>query len=777
MLLLLSGFWGSHVAAMPISLESVLVDEAGQRVEGATIRAYYPDAATVTLGQATSNSLGYFVIDGLARENALLEITASGYRMLTVPVHLVRPSADEYATLEPIVLDPENPAEVRFVFAGDTSYGRRFFDPGLDSRVKLTSIPAPVADAYIDTSNPLPGTIALHQFVKHMMAPADFTALNFESPVTADPSTPHPDKTFAFFSLPGSLPALTDLGVDYVSLGNNHVYDYLEAGLADTFTAFDALPLGHSGAGANEADAFASFQTTIAGTDYQLFSMSSVSGSQFAPGLTYFADDSNNKGGSADLRDDASVTAAIGGAAVSGDVVIASLHTGREYLFSPSDFARERMNLAVAAGADLVIGHHPHTVQGFSFQSGALVVESLGNFLFDQSRLETLLGLVAQIDLQGATASRVRALPIYLEDFRPRRLIGAQGDRLLRRIAEESPNAVVVPFQHQAWVQQDTTALSRQTQAVTIDVTLDGAGNGVLDLRELMADDGSPIATASALATLQSSTALNARLGRDLMDGHGDFEDWDVDDDRGDLDSYAPRWSIPSSSGVCGDDPNRGAFALCSMRSSSNISDSTPSFRNRTRIRGANEFGQANKDLTLLGYVRADNAGAVVINSRYFASSSRDDGSVAEFGEETAFSSVGGTFDWQLFHADLNLPPDPTDPVIDEDNFTTEAPRSMRLFIRHSPPNNGDGVVAFDDVVIINWESARALAADVPQQYIDPLQPRLHPLEFLKLTDGPANQSVTMTMTFDRLVPTAVVGINVAGSRPLLFSDGFEQPL
>lgn len=85
-------------------------------------------------------------------------------------------------------------------------------------------------------------------FVQPLLGTADYRALNLETPVTARPRTPHPTKDFVFFSLPESLGALTEAGIDYVGLGNNHVYDYLDDGLADTLRHVEAARLGRSGA-------------------------------------------------------------------------------------------------------------------------------------------------------------------------------------------------------------------------------------------------------------------------------------------------------------------------------------------------------------------------------------------------------------------------------------------------------------------------------------------------------------------------------------------------
>jgi hypothetical protein len=96
-------------------------------------------------------------------------------------------------------LTPEDPATVRFLFGGDVSFGRRFIDPG--ETAGRDQVPADDPDALILVSDPLPGSKACVDWVRPYFQAVDFGVVNFESPVTDDPSTPHPDKDFVFFTL------------------------------------------------------------------------------------------------------------------------------------------------------------------------------------------------------------------------------------------------------------------------------------------------------------------------------------------------------------------------------------------------------------------------------------------------------------------------------------------------------------------------------------------------------------------------------------------------
>src|SRR6185503_4850580 len=96
---------------------------------------------------------------------------------------------------------------------------------------------------------------ALLEFMRDVLSSTDYAQVNLESPVTANPATPHPYKSFVFFSYPETIGALTYAGIDAVSLGNNHMYDYLDSGVADTIAAVPASGLDWFGAGMNESAA------------------------------------------------------------------------------------------------------------------------------------------------------------------------------------------------------------------------------------------------------------------------------------------------------------------------------------------------------------------------------------------------------------------------------------------------------------------------------------------------------------------------------------------
>ncbi|MFL5320311.1 MAG: CapA family protein, partial [Myxococcaceae bacterium] len=211
-----------QLACAHIAVAGKIVDVTGNPIAG----------ATVAIGKRSTQtgSDGAFQLTALPRANALMSVSKSGFHTSVRAVELYRPMAE--AVVETGRLALETSASPSVLFSGDFSMGRRFLDP--DESTPRGELPPDDPTALIRTSDPATGSLAAVQYVAPLFAPADFRVVNLETPVTKSLSTPHPTKDYAFFTMPESLVALQRLGVNFVSMGNNHVYDYQAIGLADT---------------------------------------------------------------------------------------------------------------------------------------------------------------------------------------------------------------------------------------------------------------------------------------------------------------------------------------------------------------------------------------------------------------------------------------------------------------------------------------------------------------------------------------------------------------
>lgn len=662
------------LAQTPIALTGRLVSTDGSPIKGATLQ--------LRDEKVTSGDDGSFRFGTLSRRNELLEIQAPGFRPDVIPVSLRRAVNEKEVSLAPHVLTAAAPDQARLLFTGDVSLGRRFIDP--EEQTAPDAMPEDSPTALIQVSKPDQGAIKAMSFVKPLFATADYRVVNLESVVTDSPKTPHKTKPYVFFTLPGSLAGLTSIGVDYVGLGNNHIYDYLEAGITDTIRHVESAGFSHSGAGSNLTQALAPYRHAISGKTYSFVSACSVAGEEYD--TNFLASDT--KGGAADLRETVRVGEVILKETADGNLPVAVFHGGFEYSDRPSANVERHLKAAADEGAVIGIGHHPHTPQGFAWHNGVLLAYSLGNFAFDQDRMETMIGLVVEADFSGAKLDRARVLPVYLEDYRPRMISGALSDAALRRVAwlSHEQGAQLALSNGRAFILRPGNNAARKTRKVTVPVTVDAQGFAVVDARSHLTG------TESVVNVAANTAGLKLIPGRDIL-RFGDFEDHDVDGDEGEL----ARWDTGDEAAFpCVHAARRGVSGLCLVRSDYGGNTASAILRNRVRLP---QDGQQppNRFVSLVGWSLNRGAGKTKIEAEY-----RSTEGDKTFGNQTVLGSVAEQEDWALFARDFSLPAEPDSPTV------TNSPRAFTLRIEHERPKQRDGYVVFDDLAVVAWESGQS---------------------------------------------------------------------
>lgn len=142
-------------------------------------------------------------------------------------------------------------------------------------------------------------------------------------------------------------------------------------------------------------------------------------------------------GGAAGWRT-ADVTAAIAELAADVDVVMVQIHSGFNFQSAPSAFVRQAAFSAIDAGADLVVAHHPHVLQGFEWYRDGLIAYSLGNFVFDQDFLLTFASGFLRTVWDGDALIEARFVPVEIDGYRPCPVVGHAARRALRTLWEKS---------------------------------------------------------------------------------------------------------------------------------------------------------------------------------------------------------------------------------------------------------------------------------------------------------------------------------------------------
>ncbi len=124
--------------------------------------------------------------------------------------------------------------------------------------------------------------------------------------------------------------------------------------------------------------------------------------------------------------------------AAGAQVVVVSLHGGTQNADAPTQFLREAARRAVDAGADLVVGQHPHVPQGFEWHSGKLIAYSLGNLVYDQLAATNASSLMLRVVFEGPTMLHATVVPLTVERYRPLPLAGDAARDVLQLLDERS---------------------------------------------------------------------------------------------------------------------------------------------------------------------------------------------------------------------------------------------------------------------------------------------------------------------------------------------------
>ena len=238
---------------------------------------------------------------------------------------------------------------------------------------------------------------------------ADITVINNEFPFSTR-GTQAPDKQFTFRVNPDRVSVLTDMGVDIAGLANNHVLDYGSDALLDTFDTLDSAGIDYMGAGVDFSRASALITKEVNGKTFGFLAASRV-----IPVVSW--DVQNSSPGVFTTYDPSRLVAAIEAARSSCDYLTVFVHWGIERDEYPQDYQVSMAKQYIDAGADLVIGSHPHVLQGITYYKEKPVFYSLGNFIFNRDIPKTAAVKVTidkdaepVIQLIAATASNARTV-------------------------------------------------------------------------------------------------------------------------------------------------------------------------------------------------------------------------------------------------------------------------------------------------------------------------------------------------------------------------------
>jgi poly-gamma-glutamate synthesis protein (capsule biosynthesis protein) len=242
------------------------------------------------------------------------------------------------------------------------------------------------------------------ELVEEMNA-ADLMMLNNEFSYSLR-GTPAEDKSYTFRANPERVNILKEMGVDIVSLANNHALDYGMDALEDTFATLEDAGIDYIGAGDTLDRAKAPVYYNIGGKKIAYLAASRV---VFA--MDWYATDTQP--GMIGTYDPSLLLDQIREADKSSDFVVVYVHWGVERTNYPTDYQKSLARQYIDAGADAVIGCHPHVLQGLEFYKGKPIAYSLGNYWFNNTTREA--GLL-KIYLNADGSTKVKLLPTMGKD-------------------------------------------------------------------------------------------------------------------------------------------------------------------------------------------------------------------------------------------------------------------------------------------------------------------------------------------------------------------------
>lgn len=298
----------------------------------------------------------------------------------------------------------EEPIEIRISFAEDCTIGTD------ETFAYVNSFPDRYEKVGRDDSYFFKG-------VESIFYNDDLTLVNLETTFTT--AKKKADKTFRFKGDPSYVNILKQGSIEMVNISNNHIYDYLEQGFRDTLDTLESAGIYYSGEG------------YIAYYEVKGITIASI-------GYT---------GWDTHIKD--SLKKDIAEARKKADLVIVSFHWGQEKSNYPNSVQIELGRFSIDEGADIVVGHHPHVVQGIDKYKGKYIVYSLANFCFGGNRnpsdKDTFIfqGVFnfengELIKNEGIVYACSVSSEDSVNDYQPTLLSGKDRERVVNRILEYS---------------------------------------------------------------------------------------------------------------------------------------------------------------------------------------------------------------------------------------------------------------------------------------------------------------------------------------------------
>ncbi len=287
-----------------------------------------------------------------------------------------------------------------------------------------------VGDAFKRAGNTAEGVIG--QSLLEKMRGVDIMMVNNEFPYS-NGGFPTEGKTYTFRARPETASILNTMGVDVVGLANNHAYDFGRQALLDTFSALNNVGVDYVGAGNNiEEASHPVYYITSNGMKIAIICATQIERND-NPDTKAATEDSP---GVFRCMNDALLLEKIREAREKNAYVIVFIHWGTESTSEIDYLQRDQSKEIVEAGANLIIGAHPHVLQKIDYVDGVPVVYSLGNYIFNSKTLDTCM-IITTLHKDGGV--NIQYVPAIQSGCSVYEATGAEYTRALNSMASMSP--------------------------------------------------------------------------------------------------------------------------------------------------------------------------------------------------------------------------------------------------------------------------------------------------------------------------------------------------
>ncbi len=270
---------------------------------------------------------------------------------------------------------------------------------------------------------------ALGGDIATLMKDADISMTNFESALISGACTDPQPKQFVFHAPPSALTAFKAEHVTLVTEANNHGEDCGRPGLAQGLAVAKAAHFPIVGIGANAAQAFTPYRTTVRGQRIAIFGATEVLDTNLITSWTATA----SQAGLASAYSEGELVSAVQAARKDSDTVIVFLHWGTETQECPNSVQVPLAKALVKAGADIIVGSHAHVELGAGYLGTALVDYGLGNLAFYDTSAPEIYSGALHVTITGRHVDDFSWRPAQISGGLPVPLTGSAATAALQR--------------------------------------------------------------------------------------------------------------------------------------------------------------------------------------------------------------------------------------------------------------------------------------------------------------------------------------------------------